>query len=154
MCPCNNGGLCECLAEFDGALGTDYGNMSTYRWVLGGAGGSQCQNNDTIRLLPASGTIPIIDHVHFSPLHQVKVQNGINSRWSSLSALTYWCQGKVSGCNVSSQMLNSLSSHVEKEEENKQLEYRWHQENNFNNREIPCKNLPKGSLTRKFSKSF
>ena len=65
-----------------------------------------------------------------------------------LAAVTYWCQGKPNGCELTSELLRSVVScpHMAR------VSIQWHYEQDYNNIEIPCPTYQRGPFTKKFSK--
>ena len=60
-----------------------------------------------------------------------------------LAALSYWCQGKPGGCQIDSSLTSCTSTRV-----------KWHEEEDYNSREIPCPSYRHGALEKKFSEDL
>ena len=68
-----------------------------------------------------------------------------------LSAVTYWCQGKVGGCELDRRHVTSLLSDTCHDVS--RVTIHWHPEPEYTSTEIPCPTHARGPFTKKFSKT-
>ena len=99
-------------------------------------------NVKTIHLVPETGMVAVIDHISVTP---DKCQAD-----TLVAAVSYWCQGKPAGCSVEEQLWRSAMP--ECQESSLNISMRWHYEDDYNSREIPCPSYGHGALEKKFSK--
>ena len=99
---------------------------------------------NTISLESDLGMVTVIDHISVMP---------DTCKTSSLvAAVSYWCQGKPGGCNIQEEVWRSVVRDCK--EEKISLSVRWHYEEDYNSREIPCPSYGHGALEKKFSEYF
>ena len=97
------------------------------------------ETGEEVLLMASPGHVPVIDMV------QCMVEEGEENEEQVegdhlLAALSYWCQGKPGGCQVDSSLTSCASTRV-----------KWHEEEDYNSREIPCPSYRHGALEKKFS---
>jgi len=86
--------------------------------------------------------VGVIDHATITP------ENCTTS--AVVSALSYWCQGKLGGCEIDQQLWKTVGRFCETEKPT--IQVLWHQEKGFSSREIPCPSYGHGAMERKFSR--
>ena len=99
-------------------------------------------NVKTIHLVPEPGMVAVIDHISVTP-DKCPAD-------TLVAAVSYWCQGKPAGCSVEEQLWRSAMP--ECQESSLNISMRWHYEDDYNSREIPCPSYGHGALEKKFSK--
>lgn len=92
----------------------------------------------TLSLTPNPGRVPVVDHVTLGPSCPIG---------SLVAGVTYWCQGKPGGCSLDPLVVRSLALPCNM---SNGLEVRWHEEGDYNSREIPCPSYGHGALEKKF----
>jgi len=93
-----------------------------------------------ISIMPDPAKVAVIDHIAVTP-DKCRVD-------TLVAALSYWCQGKPSGCSIDEQLWRSAMP--ECDEDSLDVSVRWHYEEDYNSREIPCPSYGHGALEKKF----
>ena len=107
------------------------------------AGGGQTMDNvDNISMAPDMGMVAVIDHLSVTP--ETCEADAL------VAAVSYWCQGKPGGCNIEKELWKSVIQDCP--DNNLNVSIRWHYEEDYNSREIPCPSYGHGALEKKFSK--
>ena len=103
------------------------------------------ETGEEVLLVASPGHVPVLDMVQCmveeegeESEEQVVEREG---EGHLLAALSYWCQGKPGGCQIDSSLTSCGSTRV-----------KWHEEEDYNSREIPCPSYRHGALEKKFSK--
>lgn len=105
------------------------------------AGGGQTMNNvDNISMSPDMGMVAVIDHLSVTP-DTCKAD-------AVVAAVSYWCQGKPGGCNIEEELWKSVIPDCP--DKKADVSIRWHYEEDYNSREIPCPSYGHGALEKKF----
>ena len=89
---------------------------------------------EEVVIVPSLGHVPVLDSVDCLAAEEEKKGDHL------LAAFSYWCQGKPGGCHIDSSLTAC-----------DQLRVRWHEEEDYNSREIPCPSYRHGALEKKFS---
>ena len=105
-------------------------------------GGQTKKNLVNINIEPDMGRVAVIDHLSVKP-DTCKAD-------ALVAAVSYWCQGKPGGCQVEEEVVKSVVEDCE--DESVDISMRWHYEEDYNSREIPCPSYGHGALEKKFSK--
>ena len=89
---------------------------------------------EEVVIVPSLGHVPVVDSVDCLAAEEEKKGDHL------LAAFSYWCQGKPGGCHIDSSLTGC-----------DQLRVSWHEEEDYNSREIPCPSYRHGALEKKFS---
>ena len=93
---------------------------------------------DGLDIVPGQpGQVPVVDTV-----------TGDCDVSSLLAGLTYWCQGKMTGCSLEADSVSSLTSCPNLGG----VRVHWHSESDYSSTEIPCPAYNNEHLSKKFSK--
>ena len=98
------------------------------------------EEGEEVLLMAKPGHVPVVDMVRCMG-EEEEDKEEVGDRGDHLvAALSYWCQGKPGGCQIDSSLTSCASIRV-----------KWHEEEDYNSREIPCPSYRHGALEKKFS---
>ena len=101
------------------------------------------ETGEEVLLMASPGHVPVIDMVQCMVEEEgEESEEQVESEEEDhlLAALSYWCQGKPGGCQIDSSLTSCQRTSV-----------KWHEEEDYNSREIPCPSYRHGALEKKFS---
>jgi len=94
---------------------------------------------EEVLLMASPGHVPVLDMARCM-VEEGESEEQVESKGDHLlAALSYWCQGKPGGCQIDSSLTSCERTSV-----------KWHEEEDYNSREIPCPSYRHGALEKKF----